>query len=141
MSESDLGNPYPGIGRLHYFLSQIGMIAAVVFVVTVFGPESPVLKVTAFVVMVASVIVDVLRLRNMGVSQWLVFLRFLPFGKTLMWIALTSAQTGWNESRKLDSAGRSILFVEVLLFLMIIFIAMRSGISHLGFPAFGFPSY
>ena len=131
VSESE----YPGIGRLNYFLSQVAMIALVVFVVTVFGPESRVLSVTALVVMVASVVVDVLRLRNMGVSQWLVFLRFLPFGKTLMWIALTSAQTGWNETRTLDSAGKSILFVEVLLFLMMIFLAMRSGIGLIGYSS------
>lgn len=137
MNDSTLEHEYPGIGRLHYFLSQVGMIAAVIFVVAVFGPESPVLRVTALVLMVASVVVDVLRLRNMGVSQWLVFLRFLPFAKTLMWIALTSAQTGWNETRRLDNAGKSILFVEVLLFLMIIFMAMRAGISIFGVPWFG----
>ncbi len=126
-----LENEYPGIGRLHYFLSQVAMVAAIGFVLTVFGPESRIFSITAFGIMVASVVVDVLRLRNMGVSQWLVFLRFLPFGKTLMWIALTSAQTGWNETRKLDSAGKSILFVEVLIFLMIIFMMWRSGISPL----------
>ena len=137
MDDKDHEHIYPGIGRLHYFLSQVGMIAAIVFVVTVFGPESRVVSVAALGITIASVVVDVLRLRNMGVSQWLVFLRFLPFGKTLMWIALTSAQTGWNETRKLDSAGKSILFVEVLLFLMIIFMAMRAGISLFGFPEFG----
>jgi hypothetical protein len=137
MDDKDRAHAYPGIGRLHYFLSQVGMIAAVVFVVNVFGPESPVLRVAALVLMVVSVVVDVLRLRNMGVSQWLVFLRFLPFAKTLMWIALTSAQPGWNETRKLDSSGKSILFVEVLLFLMIIFMAMRAGISPLGMPGTG----
>jgi hypothetical protein len=126
-----LANEYPGIGRLHYFLSQVGMIAAIVFVVNVFGPDSRVVSFAAFGLMAGSVIVDVLRLRNMGVSQWLVFLRFLPFGKTLMWIALTSAQTGWNESRKLDNAGKSILFVEVMIFLMVVFMMLRSGISPL----------
>lgn len=136
-----LEHEYPGIGRLHYFLSQVAMIAAIVFVVSVFGPESRIVSVTALAIMVASVVVDVLRLRNMGVSQWLVFLRFLPFGKTLMWIALTSAQTGWNETRKLDSTGKSILFVEVLLFLMLIFMAVRSGISLLGIPGLGMGSF
>lgn len=137
MAEEVLEQEYSGIGRLHYFLAQVGMIAAIVFVVTVFGPESRVVSFAALAVTVASVIVDVLRLRNMGVTQWLVFLRFLPFGKTLMWIALTSAQTGWNETRRLDSAGRSILFVEVILFLMVIFMAMRSGISLFGIPGWG----
>ena len=137
MSDSNFEHEYPGIGRMHYFLSQVGMIAAIIFVVTVFGPESVVLRVAALILMGVSVVVDVLRLRNIGVSQWLVFLRFLPFGKTLMWIGLTSAQTGWNETRQLDSVGKSILFVEVALFLLIIFMAMRAGISIFGFPEFG----
>ena len=137
MTESSFDGEYPGIGRLHYFLSQVGMIAAIVFAVSVFGPESRVVSITALAITIASVIVDVLRLRNMGVSQWLVFLRFLPYGKTLMWIAMTSAQTGWNETRKLDSAGKSILFVEVALFLMVVFLAMRSGLALFGIPEFG----
>ena len=141
MSEPGINDTYPGIGRLHYFLSQVAMIAAMIFMISVFGPESRIVSVTALAIMIVGVIVDVLRLRNMGVSQWLVFLRFLPFGKTLMWIALTSAQTGWNESRKLDNAGKSILFVEVMLFLMMIFLAWRSGISLLGIPGLGIETF
>ena len=138
MADEVIEQEYPGIGRLHYFLAHVGMVAAIMFVVTVFGPDSRVVSVTALAVMVASVIVDVLRLRNMGVSQWLMFVRYLPFGKMLMWIALTSAQTGWNESRRLDSAGKSILFVEVMLFAMMLFMAWRSGIALLGIPDSGF---
>jgi hypothetical protein len=50
-----LGDPvfddnYPGIDRLQYFLGKAGMIAAVVFTVTVFGPESPVMKAVSLAV-------------------------------------------------------------------------------------------
>jgi hypothetical protein len=141
MAEEVLDGEYPGIGRLHYFLAQIVMIAAVIFVVSAFGPDSQVVRFTSLGVMIASVIVDTLRLRNMGVSQWLVFVRYLPFGGMLLSIALTSAQTGWNETRKLDSAGKSILTVELILFAMMMFLAIRSGIQLMGFPGWSFPLF
>ena len=127
MAEEALGAEYPGIGRLNYFLAQVVMIAAVIFVVSVFGPHSRALQITSLVIMVTSVIVDVMRLRNMGVSQWLVFVRYLPFGGTLLSIALTTAQTGWNETRQLDSAGKIILAVELIIFAMIMFLSFRAG--------------
>jgi hypothetical protein len=122
-----LEHEYPGIGRLNYFLAQVVMIAAVIFVVSVFGPRSKILNITSLAVMVASVIIDVMRLKNMGVSQWLVFVRYLPFGGTLLSIALTTAQTGWNETRQLDSAGKTILTVELIIFAMILFLSFRAG--------------
>src|SRR5215211_7535485 len=108
MSES--GHEYPGIGRLHYFLAHIVMIAAVVLVVTVFGPEGRAMRITGLVLMVASFVLDVMRLKNIGLSQWFAFLRYVPFGKTLLGFGLLCAQTGWIETRRLDSAGKSILF-------------------------------
>lgn len=123
---------YPGIGRLHYFLAHVGMIAAVLFVVTVFGPESLVMRVMSLAVMVAAVVLDVMRLRNIGLSQWLVFLRFVPFGSTLLAIGLMAAQTGWAETRRLDSAGRSILLVELILVVMVLFLMFRTGMSIFG---------
>src|SRR5215216_8203613 len=124
MADEVLENEYPGIGRLHYFLGNVGLIAATVFVVAVFGPDSTVMKISGLLLMIASVVLDVMRLRNMGVSQWLVFGRFLPFGKTLLWIAMTTAQTGWNETRRLDSAGKSILITELVLFGLVLFLML-----------------
>ena len=128
---------YPGIGRLHYFLAHVGIIAAVLFVVTVFGPDSPLMRVTSLVVMVGAVVLDVLRLRNIGLSQWLVFLRFLPFGSTLLAIGLMAAQSGWAETRRLDSAGRSILLVELILLAMMLFLIFRTGMTIFGIADFG----
>ena len=136
MADEVLENEYPGIGRLHYFLAQVGMIAAVIFVVTVFGPESGVMKIMALVLMVASVIFDVMRLRNIGVSQWFAFLRYLPFGETLLGFGLLCAQTGWIETRRLDSAGKSILFTELILLALMLFLFFQSGITVFGIPNF-----
>jgi uncharacterized membrane protein YhaH (DUF805 family) len=123
------GLEYPGIGRLHYFLAHLAMIAAVVFVVTVFGPDSPVMNIITVVVMVAGLVLDVMRLRNIGASQWFVFLRYVPFGSTVLAMALLCAQTGWAETRRLDSAGRSILLVEILWIALMLFLIFRKGIE------------
>jgi len=125
MSESEPHQNYPGIDRLHYFLSKIGMIVAVVFVVMVFGPNSPVMRFLGLLLMVTSVVLDVMRLRNIGLSQWFAFVRFLPFGNTVLDIFLLSAQGGWAETRRLDRAGRSILIFELLLLALMLFMFFR----------------
>ena len=135
---AELENEYPGIGRLDYFLAQIGIIAAVVFVANAFGPESRVMSVATLAAMVGGLVLDVMRLRNMGVSQWLVFGRFLPFGKLLLWIAMTTAQPGWNETRTLDRAGKSILITELFLFGVMMFMIFRSGMEIFGISGWGF---
>jgi len=138
MNDSGLEHEYQGIGRLHYFLAQIGMVAAVMFVITVFGPDSRVMSITGLVLMVASFVLDVMRLQNIGVSQWFAFLRYVPFGNTLLGFGLLCAQTGWIETRRLDSAGKSILFTELVLLALILLLVFRSGItiSNSGFQIF-----
>jgi hypothetical protein len=113
------------------------MIAAVVFVVTVFGPRSPVMSVTTVLIMVAGLVLDVMRLRNIGVSQWFVFLRYLPFGRTALILALLCAQTGWAETRRLDRAGKSILFAEIVLVALMLFLMLRTGIDIFGITGNG----
>ena len=137
MTDEILDQEYPGIGRLHYFLAQVGMIAAVIFVVTIFGPESRVMSIMTLVLMVASVILDVMRLRNIGVSQWFSFLRYAPYGKTILWLGLTSAQPGWIETRRLDRAGKSILIFQLALLGLLLFMIFRSGIAMFGIGDLG----
>jgi|SRR6185369_10335212 len=133
MSESD--HDHPGVDRLQYFLAKIGMIAAVVFVVTVFGPESPVMKVLSLLLMIGAVVLDVMRLKNIGLSQWWAMIRFLPFGNTILSIGLQCAQPGWGESRELDPAGKQILVFELILIALLFFMAfwMRASIPYLNF--------
>ena len=125
MSESKLDHIYPGIDRLQYFLYKVGMILAVVFVITVFGYDSSVMKIMGLVLMVTSVVLDVMRLRNIGLSQWYAFFRFLPFGNTVLAICLQCAQTGWIETHRLDKAGRSIFIFELLLIALMLFMLFR----------------
>src|SRR5215472_6243391 len=112
MSETD--HIYPGVDRWQYFMTKIGMILAVIVVVRVFGPYSPVMKILGLLLMVGSVLLDVMRLKNIGVSQWYAFIRFLPFGNTILDICLQSAQPGWSETRCLDDTGRRIFITELV---------------------------
>jgi hypothetical protein len=133
MSDSELDHNYPGVDRLQYFLSKAGMIAAVVFVVTVFGPDSPVMKVVGFALLVGGFVLDVMRLRNIGVSQWFAMLRFFPFGSTILDISLLSAQTGWIETRQLDRAGKTIATFLLVLLALMLFLFLR---MHVAIPNF-----
>jgi uncharacterized membrane protein YhaH (DUF805 family) len=125
MTDPEFDTDHPGIDRLHYFLGKAGMIASVVFVATVFGPTSGVMRVLGLLLMVASMVLDSMRLRNVGVSQWWAFIRFLPFGNTVLDLGLLCAQTGWAETRRLDRAGRSILIFELILIAMVLIVFLR----------------
>lgn len=129
MSESGLDHVYPGVDRMQYFVAKACMIAVVIFAVTIFGPYSPVIRILGLLLMVGSIVLDVMRLRNIGVSQWYAFVRFLPFGNTVLDICLQSAQTGWVETRRLDRDGKRIFFVELLLFGLMLFLAFRARIE------------
>lgn len=102
MEDDTLGSGYPGVNRLYYFLGRVVLILIVVFSVMFFGPESVAFTVVSIAAMVAGIWLDVMRLRNIGVSRWFVFLRYLPFVSLLFWIGTQSAQPGWAETRRLD---------------------------------------
>jgi hypothetical protein len=126
MSDEDSVYKYPGIDRQQYFLGKIGMIVVAVFVVIVFGAGSPLIRVMGLLMLVATVVLDVLRLQNMGVSQWFAFIRFLPFGNLVLDIGLLSAQTGWAETKQLDTAGKRTLIFNLVLLGIMMFLAWRS---------------
>ncbi len=132
MENETLGSGYPGVNRLYYFLGRVVLILAVVFAVMFFGPESLAFTVLSIAAMIAGIWLDVMRLRNIGVSQWFVFLRYLPFVSLLFWIGTQSAQPGWAETRRLDRAGWAILAVHVAIFVLTLFVAFRTGIEIFG---------
>jgi len=133
MSDADSIYKYPGIDRQQYFLGKIGMIAVAIFVVIVFGPSSPLIRVMGLLMLVATVVLDVLRLQNMGVSQWFAFIRFLPFGNLVLDIGLQSAQTGWTETKQLDDTGKRILIVNLVLLGIMMFLAWRARVMFVPF--------
>jgi hypothetical protein len=125
MSESEPIDNYPGINRLHYFLGYVGMLAAVVFAIMIFGPGSRVMEFLTLPLLVVGLVLDVLRLRNTGLSQWFAFVRFVPFGNTVLAIFLFSAQPGWVEDRRWDSTGRNVLIFFLFLFVLMFLLFLR----------------
>lgn len=126
MTETD---SYPGVDRLYYFLGRIAMVLAMVFAFIFFGPESSLIKPLGLVISIAAVILDVMRLRNIGVSQWLVFLRFIPYVGLLLSIGLQSAQGGWAESKRLDRAGLAILATHAVIIAVVLYLIYRTGMN------------
>src|SRR3954454_1789308 len=128
---SGLDEVYPGVGRLNYFLGKIAIVASVVFVVTVFGPGSGVTRVFGLLVSIASFVLDVMRLRNIGVSQWFAMLRFIPYVNLIFMIGLISAQGGWTETRRLDRSGKTIAAFIFALAALMFFMILRMRIFEM----------
>ena len=129
MSDELLENDHPGIGRLYYFLSRIATALVMVFAITFFGPESGAIGPISLLISVASVVIDVMRLRNIGVSQWFVFLGFIPSVELLLAIALQSAQGGWADTKRLDRAGLAILATHAAIIGLMLYLFYRSGLN------------
>ena len=133
MSDETPDHIYPGIGRLNYFLARLGMGAAVIVSVIYFGPDSSVMKIVGLAMMIGGFVLDVIRLRNIGVSQWFAMLRLVPYISILFGIGLQSAQTGWIENRRLDRTGIIIAAVQFALVALVIYLISRAR-SSIAFP-------
>ena|SRR5215203_7148026 len=130
MSDEKLEHEYPGVGRFNYFLGHVAILAVIIGAVIALGPESLVFKVLSLAAMIAGVVLDVMRLRNIGVSEWFAFLRFAPWVGGLLAIGLQSAQTGWIETRRLDRTGWTIVGVHIALFVLFMVLAfLRPGME------------
>lgn len=132
MADIELESTYPGIDRLYYFLARIAMILVMVAVVMFFGFDSRVIGFASLGISIGSTILDVMRLRNIGVSQWFVFLRFVPYVGLLLSIGLQSAQTGWADTKRLDRAGWAIVATHAAIIGVIIYLIYRTNIENFG---------
>ena len=107
------------------------MAAVMIAIVIRFGPESTVVQAAGLAAMMAEFVLDVMRLRNIGVSQWFAVLRLVPYVSSIMEIWMLSAQTGWIEGRRFDRAGRTVLAINAVLIAFLIFIILRAQVSVL----------
>ena len=135
MSDETLESGYPGVGRLYYFLGRVMLIIVTIFSAVYFGPGSRVFQVVTIATMIAGAILDVERLKNMGVTRWLLFIKYLPYGALALSIGLQTAQTGWIETKRLDRAGWAILGTHAALLALIIYLIKRSQ-AWISVPAF-----
>lgn len=108
------------------------MALAMVFAVTFFGPESGTIRYVGLGISIAATVLDVMRLRNIGVSQWFVFLRFVPYLGLLLSIGLQSAQSGWAETKRLDRAGWAILATHAAIIALMIYLLYKTNIEIFG---------
>lgn len=129
MSETWIDEGRPGLGRLNFFLGKVGIMAAMMAAVTWLGPESSWLRVIGLVLSFVSFALDVMRLRNIGVSQWYAGLRFVPYVNLLYTIFLQSAQGGWIETRRLDKAGRTLIVFQLALLVLMIFMLLKMRVA------------
>ena len=135
MSDETLESGYPGVGRLYYFLGRVMLVIVTVFSAVYFGPGSRVFQVVTIATMIAGAILDVERLKNMGVTRWLLFVKYLPYGALALSIGLQTAQTGWIETKRLDRPGWAILGTHAALLALIIYLIKRSQ-AWISVPAF-----
>ncbi len=126
MSDETLESGYPGVGRLYYFLGRVMLIIVTIFAVLYFGPESRVFQVVTLATMIAGAVLDVMRLKNIGVTTWLLFIKYLPYGALALSIGLQTAQTGWIETKRLDRPGWAILATHAAIIALIIYLIKRS---------------
>ncbi len=105
------------------------MLLVMVFAITFLGPESSFIRPLGLAISIAAVILDVMRLRNIGVSQWFVFLRFVPYVGLLLSVGLQSAQGGWAATKRLDRAGLTILATHAAIIGLLLNLTYRSGIN------------
>jgi hypothetical protein len=128
----DLDNAFPGIDRLYYFLVRIAMVLLMVAVVMFLGFDRRLFEYASLLLSIGTTILDVMRLRNMGVSQWFVFLRFIPYFGLLFSIGLQSAPTGWAERKRLDRAGIAILAAHIVIIGLVIYFLSQTNIEVFG---------
>jgi uncharacterized membrane protein YhaH (DUF805 family) len=121
----------PGIDRLNYFLSMVAVGFTASAAMLFFGPGSSLAKVVGLILTVIGFLLDVMRLRNIGVSQWFAMLRFVPFFNLVYSIVLVSAQAGWAETRCFDRSGRTIASFLVLLYLTMFILFSIAGTAKL----------
>ena len=129
MSGSWLSEEGPGLGRLNFFLANVGLGVVMAIAVTWLGPGSSLLWLVGLILSFAGFALDVMRLRNIGVSQWFAMLRFVPYVSLIYTILLQSAQAGWIETRSLDNTGRTLLIVQLALLVLMIFMLPRMGMD------------
>lgn len=135
MSNETLESGYPGVGRLYYFLGRVMLVVVTIFSAVYFGPESRAFGIVTLATMIAGAVLDVMRLKNIGVTTWLLFIKYLPYGALALSIGLQSAQTGWIETKRLDRPGWAILGTHAALIALIIYLVKR-GQGELLIPAF-----
>jgi hypothetical protein len=121
MHETSLANSYAGIDRLQYFFISLGIGIVSVFTNVITGdPNGTLATVVAVIAMFAMLVTNILRLSNIGMSQWWSLLMFVPLANVWLGFRCQTAQAGWVKTRRLDRTGVKIAVVYITLVILLI---------------------
>ena len=136
----DMPLEYPGIGRLAYFLASAGfaiVFYAILFVVifAAFSTESGagmaigmLLVILLFVA--ASLFIGVKRITNLGMSGWAVLWSFVPFMNVWIHWRMMACPAGYEDHRKLDTAGKVISGICVAILALALLAPLIGGLAR-----------
>ena len=126
MSKVCVDQEHRGTKRLHFFLGKVGLFALWTAGIVFLGPESPWLRAIGLVLSYVSFWLEVMRLRNAGLSRWWTVLRFVPYANVLYLIFLQSAPANWAMSRRFDRTGKTLLIFQLALLALIILMILKT---------------
>lgn len=114
--------PYGGIGRAAYFGISflIGVVNNVLQAVAISAGVPEVVFVLAILGLIISVVLVVQRLKNMGYSGWWVLGFIVPILNIVVALRCLAAPEGYADHKTLDSAGKIILGIFGVMFVLVI---------------------
>ncbi|MGB6219879.1 GYF domain-containing protein [Haloferula sp.] len=119
---------YPGIGRLAYFLWQMGisviaygLLFAVILGSSGSGGSEGIAGLFILVVMivgVAAVFLGVKRVQNLGMSGWAILWSLVPI--ISVWISwrMFACPAGYHDHKQLDTAGKVLTGILIVFFIL-----------------------
>lgn len=120
MHETTFTKSYPGVDRLQYFFITLGIgIVSVSTNVITGDPDSTLATVVSVIAMFGILVANLLRLSNIGMSQWWALLMFVPVANVWLGFRCQTAQKGWVETRRLDRTGVRVAIVYVALLILL----------------------
>ncbi|MFN7878346.1 MAG: hypothetical protein ACK5PB_23720 [Pirellula sp.] len=128
--EPSAGNRhYGGIGRLAYLGIAIGLGIAQNVVLGLLARDEALQSLSLggiIVFLILSLIPVYYRLMNIGMNPWWCLLMMVPIANLFIGIRCLVCQEGYEDTKKLDTAGKIVTFIVVGLFLLVIAIAILS---------------
>ncbi|MBE2180754.1 MAG: DUF4339 domain-containing protein [Chthoniobacterales bacterium] len=121
--------PDPGIGRLAYFLSLLGVFLLATLLTAAAKTDPSVELGSNFVLIAGSVVLAVLRLQNIGKSGWLSLLLFLPIANLYVGMLCLFAPAGYARTKKLDTVANVIISIIIGFIVLAVLAVILTGMK------------
>ena len=125
------GRSYGGIGRLQYFGYSfgIGIVNNILQAIAAAADAPIVILILAVLGLVASIVLIVQRLKNMGYSGWWAIGIIVPILNILVGLRCLAAPEGYADHKTLDTSGKVIIGVILGLFALVILIVVIAAVA------------